>query len=415
MRKAIVNLVDRRGQGQHSGLLLHRYLNEAAPNNPRAREALLAAARVVNTDAGLRALYASAFQGREASFPETDLHLQRDLKTDGRMIVGLGSDNVLETGITLQHTYGVPIIPGSALKGLASHYCDHVWGRRDRDDTNGSTATHLRFRRPEERDIKPDDSSSDTSEDRPPNYHRLLFGTTEDAGVIVFHDAWITPESLTPESAFGYGALRRDVMTPHHPQWNLGWDRPPTDFDNPVPVSFLSVAGTFRIRISWNVPDNVQLAEAHLKKARDWTRLAIRLLEEALVHWGVGGKTSSGYGRLVDPVLIPKPAPDIRKEVAPVPGRAPEKREYGLATKVTILGPNIKANRKQSGFKVKEEGYPEGKLTLGNPPVGINTDKGTVVDVQVKDDDPKNLQYMWPSANTSTGKTKKKPPRKPRR
>jgi CRISPR-associated protein Cmr6 len=49
----------------------------------------------------------------------------------GRLIVGLGGDNVLETGLTLHHTYGVPLIPGNALKGLAAHYCDQVWGQAD--------------------------------------------------------------------------------------------------------------------------------------------------------------------------------------------------------------------------------------------------------------------------------------------
>ena len=56
---------------------------------------------------------------------------------------------MLETGIRLHHTYGLPIIPGSALKGLASHYCAQVWGH---DEEKRS------FRRNEE-------------------YHKFLFGT----------------------------------------------------------------------------------------------------------------------------------------------------------------------------------------------------------------------------------------------
>ena len=53
---------------------------------------------------------------------------QATLSTAGRLIVGLGSENVLETGIRLHHTYGLPIIPGSAFKGLAAHYCHEAWG-----------------------------------------------------------------------------------------------------------------------------------------------------------------------------------------------------------------------------------------------------------------------------------------------
>jgi CRISPR-associated protein Cmr6 len=138
-------------------------------------------------------------------------------------VVGLGSENVLETGLRLHHTYGIPVIPGSALKGLASHYCDEVWGQRHNEK---ASEENLLFR-------------------RRGTHHSLLFGTTEDGGVITFHDALLTPESLNQ------GALGLDVMTPHHPKWQVN-GAPPTDFDSPVPVSFLSVSGTFEIRLSWS-------------------------------------------------------------------------------------------------------------------------------------------------------------------
>src|SRR5581483_6460548 len=118
-------------------------------------------------------------------------------------------------------------------------------------------------------------------------HHSLLFGTTDDGGVITFHDAWITPGSLDD------GAFRLDVMTPHHPKWQTN-EAPPTDFDSPVPVSFLSVAGTFDVRLSWSGP-----VGAPPEAAEAWMKLAMQLLREALAEWGVGGKTSSGYGRLV--------------------------------------------------------------------------------------------------------------------
>ncbi|MGH8012910.1 MAG: type III-B CRISPR module RAMP protein Cmr6 [Candidatus Binataceae bacterium] len=181
----------------------------------------------------------------------------------GRLIVGLGSENVLEAGLRLHHTYGVPIIPGSALKGLASHYCHEIWGQRH-DAT--ASEDNQRFRC----DGK---------------HHKLLFGTTEDGGVITFHDAWIVPQSLSD-------TLHLDVMTPHHKKWQLN-QAPPTDFDSPTPVTFLSVAGTFELRLSWSGPTDVSSDQAGA-----WTALAMRLLLEALAEWGVGGKTSSGYGRL---------------------------------------------------------------------------------------------------------------------
>lgn len=144
-------------------------------------------------------------------------------------------------------------------------------------------------------------------------HHALLFGTTEDGGVITFHDAWIVPNSLDD------GPLRLDVMTPHHPKWQTN-EAPPKDFDSPNPVSFLSVAGTFDVRISWSGP-----ADTPPEKAEAWTGLAIEILREALSEWGVGGKTSSGYGRLVPAVSLPEArrpssAAPARPKVLPRPG-----------------------------------------------------------------------------------------------
>lgn len=262
MRQTIINLGDGRVRGTHPGLMLQRYLING-PKQDVERRILLDATRQAGSSESLKAVYAEAFARWVRSFPEDGLHRSEQLTTAGRLIVGLGSENVLETGLRLHHTYGVPIIPGSALKGLASHYCHDIWGQRN---DRLAPAENQLFQ-------------------RGGDHHKLFFGTTEDGGVITFHDAWIIPESLG-------GALRLDVMTPHHPKWQMN-QAPPTDFDSPVPVPFLSVAGTFNVRISWSGP-----AGTSSDRDEAWTALAMRLLQEALAEWGVGGKTNSGYGRL---------------------------------------------------------------------------------------------------------------------
>jgi len=45
-----------------------------------------------------------------------------DLHTNWRLVVGLGSGSVYETSLTLHHIYGIPYIPGSALKGITRSY-----------------------------------------------------------------------------------------------------------------------------------------------------------------------------------------------------------------------------------------------------------------------------------------------------
>jgi CRISPR-associated protein Cmr6 len=338
---------DRRGQhsekggGQHPGLLLQRYLCENATGeggNPEEKRAILQAAINAAGNPEVRELYQFAFGRWKSSLPE--LTAASDLQTVGRLIVGLGTENVLETGIRLHHTYGMPILPGSALKGLAAHYCHTIWGENEPKFKNDG------------------------------DYHQLLFGTTDESGCITFHDAWFVPpkEEATDEEK---RPLKLDVMTPHHPRW-LDGSVPPTDFDSPTPVPFLSVSGKFHVAVSWFGPAS--------DRSRNWTDLSLSLVADALNNWGVGGKTTSGYGRLAVPPPPPPPPP-------------PRKRNSGDRAKVTII-----ATRTKGGFDVQdtEPGRNPGTLTVGSPPAGTNTSIGAVVDVLVHVDDERRPQYKWP-------------------
>jgi CRISPR-associated protein Cmr6 len=302
MRQTIIDLADGRKRGSHPGLILQRYL--ARQRDPEERRNLLVAAHDAARSESLRAVYAGAYRRWDQSFAVDKPFRSERLATAGRLIVGLGTVNILDAGLRLHHTYGVPIVPGSALKGLASHYCDEIWGQRHLGDDAPQDNKPFRRKRP-------------TDELEGP-YHRLLFGAAEDGGVITFHDAWIIPESLDE------GALRLDVMTPHHPGWQNNGEVPPTDFDSPVPVSFLSVEGTFDVRISWSGPANTPP-----EKAEAWTDLAMRILCEALAEWGIGGKTSSKYGRLERAGSRPdaralSPGAQTKPKVLPRPGERVE-------------------------------------------------------------------------------------------
>lgn len=339
MRQAIVQLQGRREQGEHAGLLLQRYLTVPVKDNnhPAERRELLGAARKAVQNA--KPLYEAAFARWKSSVDHEPCVVTADLSTPnyGRLIVGLGAQNVLETGLRLHHTYGTPLLPGSALKGLAAHYCGRVWG-----------VTDEKFQREGE-------------------YHSLLFGTTEDGGAVVFHDAWITPDTLEK-------SLQLDVITPHHPDWQEG-KKAPTDFDSPNPITYLSVSGTFHVVLSWRAQKS--------EEAEKWVKLAMELLKEALREWGIGGKTSSGYGRLIE-------LTSSRSGAVTQPSRT-QKRPFGTPARVRIL-----AQRPKGGFEVQEEGFPQGTLTLGAPPTSPPP-IGSVVDVFVHNDDPKRPQYRWNS------------------
>jgi len=72
-------------------------------------------------------------------YKQRDFAVKRiEAKPVWRFVVGLGAAHVLETGITLHRLFGLPIIPGSALKGAAKAYAQLVEGRTDDDPfTNG--------------------------------------------------------------------------------------------------------------------------------------------------------------------------------------------------------------------------------------------------------------------------------------
>jgi len=281
----------------HPGLMLCRYLEHPVKTDehPEARKQLLEAARG-RAATNARALYAAAFSRREQWFQRNDqasatarsrvLTITADLVVSGRMAVGLGNASSLEVGIRLDHTYGVPILPGSALKGLAAHFCDQVWGQTPEQNEFTKTIEY------EEDGKKKRHTGA---------FYQTLFGDTDEAGYITFYDAWIRPEGLGQRKT----GLLLDVMTPHHSDYyseakyqggQLSGQRiPPTDFDDPIPIAFLSAAGTFHLGIACVLP---QPTKKQLLMAQEWLRLAMELLQQALNHWGIGGKTSSGYGRL---------------------------------------------------------------------------------------------------------------------
>jgi len=210
------------------------------------------------------------------------------LRTDWRLIAGLGRKGSLEVGFTF-HRYGFPILPGSSVKGVARAWAflwlaeqanvnplaelDEVLSADSEDDEKEEKKKYLRWRaaQPDEVQQLADD-------------FRVIFGTPATAGRAVFFDA--IPAQLP--------TLELDVMNPHFPEYYKG-NAPPTDWQSPVPVYFLTVAaGTeFRFGVGWRGA----LDEA----GQCLRRLAQNWLTEGLINLGAGAKTSAGYGYFVAP------------------------------------------------------------------------------------------------------------------
>lgn len=199
----------------------------------------------------------------------------------GRLTAGLGGETVIEAGLTLHHTYGVPYIPGSSLKGTARAYAvanlEGMW-------SDNGTAFRTLFgglaippgKQPEEKGR---------------------------VGIAVFHDALPVP---------GSWRIYTDVMTVHHKLYYSGdASSPPADWDSPTPIPFPSVNGRFLIVI-------------YAPYAPEWAESAMDILKMALAESGVGGKTSSGYGRMyLDKNVTALPEEDVlsqfRQQLADLP------------------------------------------------------------------------------------------------
>lgn len=167
--------------------------------------------------------------------------------TQGPLVIGLGTAAPVETGIALHHTYGVPFLPGSALKGLARRAA-------------------LDF------DLKPAEVD-------------VIFGTddvTERAtgGYVTFWDAWLDPDET--------GVVDPDVVTVHHPRYYATEGvEAPSDFDDPIPLPFLAIASGKTFHVALSAP-----------QAPDWLEGATAVLRHGLATYGLGGKTAIGYGRM---------------------------------------------------------------------------------------------------------------------
>jgi CRISPR-associated protein Cmr6 len=226
-----------------------------------------------------------------ASFARTSARLFT-LTLDTRLLIGHGNASGTDVGLTVHHTWGVPIIPGSALKGTLAHHVATTYGA----DPSATTPDPAR-------DAWRGVGWDDTVIARGPGeLYRALFGAPDAAddratgapgaarGHVVFHDAlylaFDSPVreviSPAPESTQPFAA---DTLTVHQKRYyDERGKSEPCDHDDPNPVGFLTVCPKAQFVVVLEGPP-------------DWTALAGQLLRESLSQRGIGGKTTSAYGR----------------------------------------------------------------------------------------------------------------------
>lgn len=241
------------------GLILDKYPPEEVIGNTAQKSGWLRRLNVNNRNDAALAQAAYDRWYRMITVIEGVQHFRA--ATDWRMVIGLGGETVLETDITLHHLYGTPFIPGSALKGLTRAYASG--------------------------EIYP---STDIDKDH--EVVKRIFGTQKEAGTVIFFDAMPVDGQVT---------FALDIMNPHYPDYYSG-SKPPTNDQSPIPVTFLTVTDTaFVFALAPRNPKNDK-HKADAEQAREW-------LQAALDKYGIGGKTSVGYGVMT---LVNAPAEEER-------------------------------------------------------------------------------------------------------
>ena len=294
--------------------------------------------------------------------------------TASRLLIGHGNAAVSDVGLTVHRTWGTPVIPGTALKGLLSGYVDAVYGpdasapEPTRDDwaaptwrgfniekapgcwhaaifgspsvphrievtvrfseavtvdTSGGTPTVGITMGDEQRRVEYVSGSDTmtltfvyrvTANDRVAEVDcvadslecnggivRNASGTDSDPGdaatvkgmhVIVKHRGlrggvtFLDGLYVPPDGAEKERCYAPDVLTVHQkPYYDTHGAAQPNDWNSPVPVQFLTVKPHVRFLLALEGPPRA-------------TALAMKLLLDALSKWGVGAKTSLGYGAM---------------------------------------------------------------------------------------------------------------------
>jgi CRISPR-associated protein Cmr6 len=174
-------------------------------------------------------------------------------ETKSRLVIGLGSQSVLETSLTLHKVWGIPYIPATALKGAMRMVA--FWRNNGEEDKNT----------------------------------QYLFGTTEQKGLLIFLDAYPL------EFKFDL-----DIVNIHYPEYYRGQVDKAEDYEVPTLVYFVTVSKGSKFRVVVLMDDvRYEKNKGGIEYSKEKIAEVINeLISYAFEEFGVGAKTRLGYGVL---------------------------------------------------------------------------------------------------------------------
>ncbi|RME46713.1 MAG: type III-B CRISPR module RAMP protein Cmr6, partial [Deltaproteobacteria bacterium] len=235
---------------------------------------------------------------------------------------------------TLHHLHGFPYIPGSSVKGLLHHFAEMEW----------MAETMAKLPEPTSLGEEPPEILKEAIEAA--SLVWTLFGSLVVERAKLKNGSLLGPkgprERLTPwkerikeeklheqepwqgvyadlvrlldtnrgaaltcfdavptKAAIQAGMLECDILNPHYPEYyrKEGAGISPSDTENPTPIYFLAVKPGVTFEFRFKLRDD----DIHNGTPKNWSREALleqveAWLARALSEWGIGGKTSAGYG-----------------------------------------------------------------------------------------------------------------------
>jgi len=206
-----------------------------------------------------------------------------ELKAESRLLLQLGRAGVLEnTGVSAERITGLPVIPGTALKGVLSTWA--CWSEHF-NDFDGSFRPFT---------VEGTERQNFTAQDA--LLARQILGDnsadgSDAAGNVIFLGGFPT----TPPK------LGLDIVNPHH-------SADGTVASKLTPNTFLC----FEPGTIWRFAFYVRTGTP---QARDLIATTQRWIAEALTQTGIGAKTAAGYGRFLS---IPSRGVSAKPDLAPL-------------------------------------------------------------------------------------------------
>ncbi len=236
----------------HAGLLMQRGLPVWEDGEKPHKKALIEKISSVQADdlyvlAFKRWLY-QTYNFQNEKINPNFVHVSAYI--NGRLYTELSAGSTLETGASTHHTYGMPMLTGSAIKGAVRSYTENLFEKNNQPNKE--------------------------------NILNILFGSgdeetdSDNAGYIIWHDAWWIPPINNTHKPFV-----SEIVTVHHQQYYDGKLDKALDMENSTPNQQIAIQGGFYFTLQGD---------------EQWVDYAKELLIATLKNQGMGAKGSSGYG-----------------------------------------------------------------------------------------------------------------------